>query len=216
MKIYIAIIISLIGLHCSSQSCPKYENPQNLLIRMETDSIFKVDVSRRIELYAELSSEVLPKYFGLKELVLKFLTKEDVIKLVDLKSRYERSRLYYLNEFLEPQARLYNNTLPYNELNAELIFKTFQLYPDTYAILVNETIPNGITDRRDLILITQLYFEYNERLNGQIKCYESMISEIQRTKRKYGVVNIFQDKRRVTPKEIEACQFVNMLMWALK
>jgi hypothetical protein len=199
-----------------AQNCPEPIISKELEIKISTDSIYKQDVQFRMEYYAKLSKMILPKYFGLKKLIKQKVEVEDRTKIEELAKSYEQNRVEYLEEFKKSQLGKYQNALGYSNLNTLLIFETLNLFPDTYAILLNKTFSNSRAKAKDEILIDQLYSTYNDILTRNLDCVKDMTTDIKNAKKEFKIVEIFQNTGNRTEEDTAKTALINLLIWAEK
>ena len=215
---YIFLLISLLILSANlhAQNCSNPNITKELETKIERDTIYKQDVQFRIEYYIKLSNTILPKYFGLKELIKKEVEIEDKEKVKKLAESYEQNRVDYLNDFRKNQLSKYQNALGYSNLNTLLIFESLSLFPDTYAILLNKTIPNSRAKSKDKILIDQLYSKYNNIIIRNSDCIKDMAMDIKSAKNEFKIVEIFQNTGNRTEEDNAKTELINLLIWAEK
>lgn len=205
-----------LSINLFAQNCPKPNISKELDIKINLDSIYKQDVHYRIEYYAELSNRILPKYFGLKNLIRQELEIVDKEKVKRLVKSHENNRKEYLNEFKQNQLSKYHDALGYSNLNTLLIFETLSLFPDSYAMLVNKTIPNSKANTKDEILINQLYSKYKYILTRNSECIKDMVIDIKNSKNEFKIAEIFQNAGNRTIEDNDKTKLINLLIWAGK
>ena len=199
-----------------AQNCPEPNISKELEIKISTDSIYKQDVQFRMEYYAKLSKMILTKYFGLKKLIKQKVEVEYRTKIEELAKSYEHNRVEYLEEFKKNQLGKYQNALGYSNLNTLLIFETLNLFPDTYAILLNKTVSNSRAKAKDEILIDQLYSKYNDILTRNLDCVKDMTMDIKNAKTEFKIADIFQNTGNRTEEDTAKTALINLLIWAEK
>ena len=121
-----------------------------------------------------------------------------------------------MNKFQETQRIRYHNTLAYNNLNTILIFETLSIYPDSYAILMNESILNSKINTRDKFLIDQLFSKYEYLLIDNEKTISKMQIQITKSKSQLKIVDIFQNTENKTDKDIAKSKLIDLLIWSIK
>ncbi|MFS4491456.1 hypothetical protein [Maribacter sp. 2308TA10-17] len=205
-----------LSINLFAQNCPKPNISKELEIRISTDSIYKQDVQFRIEYYAKLSKVILPKYFGLKDLIRQKIEIEDKEKVKELAKSYEQNRIEYLNEIKENQLVKYQDALGYSNLNTLLIFETLSLFPDSYAMLFNNTVLNSKANAKDKILIDQLHLKYSNVLTENSDCIKDMIMDIKTSKKEFKIVEIFQNAGNRAKVDEAKTKLINLLIWAEK
>jgi hypothetical protein len=212
---YLFILSSLLILHGNffAQNCSEINIDKIHNERIESDSIYKEDVQLRIKYYVKLSKIILPKYFELKKNIYDDLESNDKIKIRKLAKRYEQNRLGYLNRFKETQLRVYQNINAYSSLNNLLIFETFNLFPDSYALLLNESIHDSYVDSQDEVLVNELYSKYEYIVENNFECITEMMIDIKSVKKEYKIVEIFQNTGNKTKKLCDKSDLINLLLW---
>ncbi|MDO6818315.1 hypothetical protein [Zobellia sp. 1_MG-2023] len=215
-NILLLITVICLNVKMFAQNCPKPNISKELEIKISTDSIYKQDVQFRMEYYVKLSKMILPKYFGLKKLIKQKIEVEDRAKIEELAKSYEKNRLEYLDEFKKTNASVYQNALGYSNLNTLLIFETLSVFPDTYAILLNETIPKSRAKAEDKILIDQLYSKYNGIMIRNSDCIRDMAMDIKTAKNQFKILEIFQNTGNRTEEDNAKIELINLLIWAEK
>ncbi|WP_289061173.1 hypothetical protein [uncultured Zobellia sp.] len=97
-----------------------------------------------------------------------------------------------------------------------MIFETLSVFPDTYAILLNETIPKSRAKAEDKILIDQLYSKYNGIMIRNSDCIRDMAMDIKTAKNEFKIVEIFQNTGNRTEEDNAKTELINLLIWAEK
>ncbi|GGG36284.1 hypothetical protein GCM10011344_41450 [Dokdonia pacifica] len=185
-------------------------------MKIKKDTIYKLDVNNRIEYFNILSKIILPDYFDLKKKINNTIKAEDKIKVEKIIKSYNQKSIYYLNKFQETQRIRYQNTLAYNNLNTILIFETLSIYPDSYAILMNESILNSKINIKDKFLIDQLFSKYEYLLTDNEKTISKMQIQITKSKSQLKIVDIFQNTGNKTDKDIAKSKLIDLLIWSIK
>ncbi|MFS4481881.1 hypothetical protein ACKGJY_02605 [Hyunsoonleella sp. 2307UL5-6] len=195
-----------------SQECKKSELSEYLVQKKISDSIYKIDVKQRIEFYAVLSNDILPKYSDLKKSTISKIDYADLEQISQLKSIYDENRLNYLAEAKENQKEIYNGVAAYSKLNTIILFETLDIFPDSYAIIFN---PLNKLKEKDKILFNKIYQKYSMLLFESVDCYMEMKLEINKTKKKFRVLDINQNKGNKTIYGAKKADLIDLLIWSL-
>lgn len=118
----------------------------------------------------------------------------------------------YLAEAKENQKEIYNGVAAYSKLNTIILFETLDIFPDSYAIIFN--LVNKLKEK-DKILFNKIYQKYSMILFESIDCYMEMKLEINKTKKKFGILDINQNKGNKTIYDAKKADLIDLLIWSL-
>ncbi len=199
-----------------AQDCGKSELSIAINQKKDLDSIYKKDIEKRIEYFAILNKEILPKYSSLKNQILNSIENSDLKEILEIKNVYDQNRLAYLTEMKETQNRVYDNVTAYSRLNTIILFETLDTFPDSYAIIFNSSLINTKVRERDLVNMNRINVKYSKKLFEFSKCFQLMKSEINSAKYELGIKDIFQNAGNKTVEDTVKTDVINLLIWSLK
>lgn len=199
-----------------SQECGKSELSTELIQRKVNDSIYKKGVEQRIEFFATLNKDILPKYADLKSQILDSIDNSDLKEILELKHTYDKNRLEYLNEMKDTQARIFNDITAYGKIYTIILFETLDVFPDSYAMIFNSTVVNSRFKGRDKILMNEIFQKYSTKLSGINPCVQQMELEINKAKSQYEIIDINQNIGNKTEEETKKADLIDLLIWSLK
>jgi hypothetical protein len=194
---------------------------QNLLSRDEyekciSDSVWTNDVIIRMNYIINLKTDLLPKYRLLRnKLNIPSLLQE---KLKHLKITYDTVLNKKLVVFQNEMDRNQKYVQPKAYLSSLLSFEIFKIYPDVYAVLLNEihlqlipktTIQQQIQYKEDFNQILKaIPDELNQKLleiTNRLNIDNNKISES-------GITKVFQGS--ISDKYKSDCNIINFLLWS--
>ena len=217
MKKLLFILFLLTGTNSFAQECGKTDLSPELKEKKLTDSIYRKGIEQRIEYFAVLNQEILPKYFDLKSRILGSIENSDLKEISELKDAYEENRLNYLTEMKETQERVYRNVTPYSKIYNIVLFETLDVFPDSYGILFNpQALIRTRLRGREKIISNKLYKNYSKKLSEFSSCTQQMKDEMSAAKKKLEIVDINQNIGNKTEEETKKADLVDLLIWSLK
>tara|TARA_R110002020_G_scaffold73623_1_gene188891 strand:- start:2324 stop:2977 length:654 start_codon:yes stop_codon:yes gene_type:complete len=199
-----------------SQECGKSELSTDLIQRKANDSVYKKSIEQRIDFFAILNKEILPKYSDLKTQVLNSIENSDLNEILELKTTYDNNRIEYLTEMKETQARVFSDVTAYGKIYTIILFETLDVFPDSYAMIFNSTVINSRIKGRDKILMNRIYEKYSTILSEFNTCFQQMKSEINNFKSELEIIDINQNTGNKTEEETKKADLIDLLIWSLK
>jgi hypothetical protein len=217
MKYLFITLLFLKGLNAFSQECKsdsfvldeKHHIPN-------IDSIFRLDVEMRIEFYADLNNRIVPKYYGLRKLILQEIDQDDFKMIYTLKSIYESQINSYSEEMNKTHQDLFFNTAPYTKLNMLLAFETLKTYPDTYAMIFNSNVLNRNMNNEDEAIKKELSRKYSDKLKSYSDCIGEMERDIKDSKMEFKILDIMQNTGFKKDSDKKDCDILDLLIWAIQ
>lgn len=198
-----------------AQDCGNAKLSPELLDRKNNDSIYKIDVQKRIDYFATLNQDILPKYTDLKNTLSNAIEDSDLNQLIALKSRYNNNCSALLHEMRNSQDKRYKSVTAYSRINSILLIETLAIYPDSYAMLFN---PNGINTadiKENRSTLDKMYTKYNAKLTAHYLCFQKLNSEMKLAKSQHEIVEIFQNSGHKTEDDVKKCNLLDLLIWSL-
>lgn len=215
-KLYFIMAFGLCSNLVVAQDCGNAKLSNELSEKKKIDSVYKFDVQKRIDYFAALNKDILPKYTDLKNTISNAIDVSDLDQLIALKSRYNNNCAALLDVMRNTQAKGFKNVTAYSRINATLLIETLVTYPDSYAMLFN---PNGI-NVSDLIenrsTLDNIYTKYDAKLGAYYLCFQKLNSEMALAKSQHEIVEIFQNNGYKTDDEVRKCNLLDLLIWSLE
>ena len=214
-KLYFIMALALWSNLMVAQDCGNAKLSTELLEKKNRDSVYKIDVQNRIDFFATLNQDILPKYTDLKNTISNAIEVSDFEQLLELKCRYNNNCSALLNEMRENQDKRYKNVTAYSIINSIILLETLAIYPDSYAMLFN---PNGINTadiEKDRSTLDKMYTKYNAKLQSHYLCFQKLNSEMKLAKSQHEIVEIFQNNGHKTEDDVRKCNLLDLLIWSL-
>lgn len=216
MNKYFTLIFVFTTSLFSAQECDGYKLSDWLQQKKKNDTIYREFIYKRVEYFAVLNNEILPKYSYLKNDILKSIEIVDLKEILELKNTYDTNRLNYLSEMKEAQARVFKDIIPYGKIYTIILFETLDVFPDSYAMIFNSSVINAKVKGRDVILKNKLYNKYSAKLSKFDSCFRKMKSEMNFQKAKFKVIDINQNTGNKTEEQRKKADLVDIILWAFK
>jgi hypothetical protein len=201
---------NLVGNHCDSTILTQEEYE-----KCKIDSVFGNDIIVRSNYIIFLKTELFPRYrIHRKEIVLPNEVKRNIAVL---KAIYDSIINVKLQRFSLDMDRNQKYVQPKAYIASILAFETFKLYPDVYALLLNEIhlSLNPKTDFNQMKQIQVLVGKIYSLLSNSLKEKTQQItSELTRERKAYTnnpFLDMFQSE--LNKEEKEKYNTINFLLW---
>ena len=181
----------------------------------KNDSIYLVDIDYRIKYLAKLNKEIIPAYQKLKIKIDFEILIDDFEKIMQLHIEYQNGLKRIQDEMDRNQRVYYYNTLTYSRINNLLIFEGLLSFPDSYAILLNDSYPNSIASPEIRDKMNDLYNTYNPIFTKYSNEIELLQLELKKVKSEFKIPEFLQSTGNQNIEDSKLCKLIDLLLWAI-
>ena len=221
MKLIITLFLFFINFQIIKSQIIKNDCNKNILNSKElekciNDSIYIGDFEPRINYISKLTTGILPKYRKQRNILE--VEKSFKTELDHLKKIYDSVSTKKIDTFLKDSYKNGQYVSPKGYLSTMIAMQSFNLYPDTYAMLVNRThiILNPETSEKNLKLYANLIDKiFNKIPNNKKIEIIKIVTKLREEKKNIQInrfIELFQDDEMLT-NERNKYDVIDYLLW---